>query len=444
MIMFKNLISVIFFILIFPLFFLIYFFIILIKIYKKKRKIPNLIWGPEPLINNKYWSDALSKKGFKSETLMESYYASIHKESDYNKYTYNFLPFLKNTPLSKVNNYIIAPYISFIYAIMHFDIFHFHFTCGFLKETPLIFFESRLLKLAGCKVIVTGYGGDFYRISKVNSISWRYGLLVNYPILGKNENKIEKKVKYWIKNADIIINCFQIDGLGRWDIFPFNIIAIDTEQWFQVKRDYANDGANGIVKVVHTPNHRGVKGTEYIVNAIKELKAEGLKVELVLLEKVQNEEVRRILQEEADILVEQLILGFGMSAIEGMSSGLPVMSNLSEEDYTRAFRRFSYLNECPILSSTPENVKENLRALITNPALRKALGEAGNKYVEKYHSYRTAQAMFSAIYEKIWNKKDIELMNFFHPLFPNSYNNSLPIIEHPLFENKLPDTFKSN
>ncbi len=442
--MLKKLFFFIFFIIISPFFFAAYFIIVFLKVLKPKRETPNLIWGPEPLISNKYWSDALNKKGFKSETLMEGYYASIHKESDYDKYTYNFLPFLKNTVLRKVNNYMIAPYISFIYAINNFDIFHYHFTSGFLKDTPLMFFESGLLKLAGCKVIVTAYGGDFYRLSKVNSISWRHGLLVNYPILAKVETKIEKKVKYWIKNADFIINGFQIDGLGRWDIFPYNMVVINTEQWPQVKRDYANDGANGTVKVVHTPNHRGVKGTEYIVNAIKELKAEGLKVELVLLEKVQNEEVRRILQEEADILVEQLILGFGMSAIEGMSSGLPVMSNLSEEDYTRAFRRFSYLNECPILSSTPENVKENLRALITYPTLRKALGEAGNKYVEKYHSNKTAQAMFSAIYEKIWNKKDIELMNFFHPLFPNSYNNSLPIVEHPLFENKLPDTFKSN
>ena len=30
-------------------------------------------------------------------------------------------------------------------------------------------------------------------------------------------------------------------------------------------------------------------------------------------------------------------------------------------------------------------------------------------------------------------------MNMFHPLNPDSYNNQSPKIEHPLFENKIPE-----
>ena len=42
-----------------------------------------------------------------------------------------------------------------------------------------------------------------------------------------------------------------------------------------------------------------------------------------------------------------------LSAVEGMASGLAVLSNLDDETHTRLFRRYSFLNECPILSTTP-------------------------------------------------------------------------------------------
>jgi hypothetical protein len=160
-----------------------------------------------------------------------------------------------------------------------------------------------------------------------------------------------------------------------------------------------------------------------------------------LIEGVQNEEVRRVMVEEADILAEQFIdTHYALSAIEGMATGLPVLANLDYETYTRVFRRYSFLNECPVLSTSPETLKENLRVLITNPGLREELGRAGCKYVEKYHSEETAQYMFGAIYDKVWYGKDVDLINLFHPL-KSEYNRRKPIVQHPLIENKLPANY---
>jgi hypothetical protein len=84
--------------------------------------------------------------------------------------------------------------------------------------------------------------------------------------------------------------------------------------------------------------------------------------------------------------------------------------------------------------------------LVLNPDLRKEIGKASRKYAEKYHSNKAAQYMFERIYDKVWYKKEIDLMNLYHPLNPESYNNQSPKIEHPLIENKLPDSYfnKSN
>jgi glycosyltransferase involved in cell wall biosynthesis len=189
--------------------------------------------------------------------------------------------------------------------------------------------------------------------------------------------------------------------------------------------------------VLHTPNHRAFKGTEFLLRAVEELQREGLRIELVLLERVPNEVVRQTMQ-EVDILAEQFIASiYGLSGIEGMASGLPVIVNLGSEPHTRPFRRYSYLDECPALSTSPETITANLRRLVTDPALRETLGRAGRRYVEKYHSFATAQYMFGAIYRRILEGEDIDLLHLFHPL-GSPYVAATPRIEHPLIENRLP------
>jgi predicted metal-dependent TIM-barrel fold hydrolase len=81
---------------------------------------------------------------------------------------------------------------------------------------------------------------------------------------------------------------------------------IDTTAWKEKGYYSMADGRNGPVKVMHTPNHRGFKGTEFLIQAVDELREEGLQIELVLLEKVPNSRVRDLMQ-EVDILAEQFI-----------------------------------------------------------------------------------------------------------------------------------------
>src|SRR5918997_5906300 len=412
------------------------------------QKSPRLVWGPIPAISNKYWSHALANKGWFSRTLMFNYYSSINKRDDFDLYVLEIIrwPLLDNLPfLDKLFKWSIrslqltTPYISFVYALANFDVFHHPYSGGFLGLTPLWRLEAFFLKLAKKKVIVLPYGADYHMYSRIVDTSLRHGLLLSYPLAAREEDRIKARVSYWTKHADAVIPGFQIDGLGRWDVLPFSHVTTDTAQW-RLKVCYSgHDGTNGTVKIMHAPNHRGVKGTEFLAKAVEELREEGLKVELLLVERMPNEEVRRLMAEEADILAEQFIAtGYAMNGIEGMASGLPVMANLEHEAYTRVFRRYSYLNECPILSTTPETLKGNLRALVTNPELREELGRAGRLYVEKYHSEKTARYMFGAVYEKIWHGKDeVDLMNLFHPL-KSEYNRRRPLVEHPLVDSKLP------
>lgn len=394
------------------------------------RKIPKrLFWGPVPIINNKYWSNAMRQAGFFSKTFMLEYYASINKRSDFDLYIEDIF---SAKWLPEKFSKAIAVYLSAMVSILQFDVHHISYEGGFLGLTPFWRFEPFVLRLARIKTVVMPYGGDSYIYSRLTDWSLKHALLLSYPKAAVDECKILGKVDLWQKNADVVVGSFLADGISRWDVLTFNFLTIDSQKIDRVDRR-KNDN---LVKVVHTPNHRGFKGTEFLCAAIDRLKNEGYSVELVLLEKISNDEVIRILQEEADILAEQFIAtGYAMSALEGMMAGLPVLSNLSGEAQTRVFRRYTYLNECPIVSTNPETLYENLKKLIENPTLRKLLGEAGRKYVEKYHSQHTAVYLFTKIYEFLDGNED-SLANLFHPIL-GDHHKTKPRVEHPLVENRI-------
>lgn len=424
--------------LVLPFFLVIFLVICIFKNLKLVRQQPKLIWGTVPIINYKYFTNALKNIGYDTETLMEEYF-HINKREDFDMYYEDFVPIFKKNIIGKLFRKTITPYIIFCYAITKYDIFHHSFQGGFLGKTLLWRWESFFLHINRCKVIIISHGGDVYRYSQMLNPSLQHSLIYHYPEEAYNEDIISKKVAYWTKNADIIIAGFQLDGLGRWDVLPFHPFVFDTSM-IPIRSNFSlNDGLNGIVKIVHAPNHRIIKGTEYIIQAIEDLKQEGLQLELILLENKKNDEVLKILTEESDISIDQLLMAYGMFSAESMASGLPVITNLDNEEYTKIFRRFSFLNECPMFSATPETIIDQLRILITNPSLRKELGIAGRQYVEKYHSLTTCAYMFGKIYDKIWHHKEVDLLNLFHPLL-GEYNRMTPKVIHPLVENKLKKT----
>src|SRR3989442_10864310 len=100
------------------------------------------------------------------------------------------------------------------------------------------------------------------------------------------------------------------------------------------------------------------------------------------MEGLPNEEVSAAMARD-DIVGEQFIGGYGLTGVEAMSLGRPVMSNLSW--LGPEFWEDTCLRECPIVNATPDTLKSELRRLAPEPALRRQLGPAGRQDVMKYH-----------------------------------------------------------
>jgi glycosyltransferase involved in cell wall biosynthesis len=373
---------------------------------------PRLVWVCAPIINIKYASEAMRQAGYFSRTVVYTH-STISERRDFDWYRFELFSFYEWLPQVLVN--LIEPYIAFIFLLTRFDIFHFFYDGGVLSRTPLRFLEVQLLHLFGKKVVVMPYGGDVHVLSRMRNPVYKFGQLYHYAEYAvPGMDRRIRWIDYFSKHADCCIGSLAFDALYRWDVLPVSYVAIDTDL-FRPPTDYEyrNDGKNGPVVIVHSPNHRVIKGTEYIIAAVEKLKSEGFQIDFQLLEKIKNTEVRAVL-ERSDVLVELLVSGYGLSGIEGMSLGKPVISNFQAD--TSVLKHYSYLNECPIVQANIDTIYERLKWLVENPGARREIGDRGRRYAEKYHSYVSQQIMWNQVYRKIWHGENADLMMLFHPL----------------------------
>lgn len=398
-----------------------------------KHSKPRLVWGATPIISNVYWSRAMKQHGFISQTFTNSFYSTINKREDWD--------ILLQEKYGRILPLSIKCIAAFFEAILKFDVFFLSFNGFFLGLTPYWWMESYFLKFAKKKTVLIPYGSDSYIYRRIRSLDVIQALMLSYPEAAKHQNKIERRVDHWCSRANVVLpGIMGLDGFGRWNLLVASQLHIDLAEWRPSRRQSPADGLNGTVFVAHAPNHRGFKGTEFVFEAVQKLQEEGLKVELILIERKQNLEVKDILENQTDILLEQLLFtGHALNGLEGLASGLPVICNLEDDSLLRPFRRWSYFSECPIVSASPETVTDVLRKLVTRPELRHQLGRAGREYAEKYHGLDSAQYMFGAVIDYLYGRMDAHtLLNLYNPR-TSEYCKRRPKVEHPLVDNRIVD-----
>jgi glycosyltransferase involved in cell wall biosynthesis len=356
-----------------------------------RRKPPRLVWGPVPIISLKYWSEAMRRAGYESRTCVTNYYA-INKREDFDVYLDQFAG---DDPLTQPG----PRYRFFAWALRHGDIFIRFFDGGLLRGTPLEWWEGRLLKLAGKRLIVSPYGADVAVSGHLDGLE--EALYADYPELRELSGEIEHRVDHTARWADLVVRNWQIGYLPRYDVVWLNQLAIDLDQWGPAPAGSDIEAGEEAMVVLHTPNHRNIKGTEHLVRAVEELRDEGVALELELLQGRPNEEIRAAVR-AADVIADQFLLpGYAMAAVEAMAAGKPVMDNLSglppDLQATEAFEC------CPAVDTNPQRLKEDLRRLAEDPELRRELGRAGREFVERFHSYEVVAASWDRIIDHVWH-----------------------------------------
>lgn len=153
--------------------------------------------------------------------------------------------------------------------------------------------------------------------------------------------------------------------------------------------------------VLHAPTHRGVKGTRYIVEAVRRLQEhDRLDFEFILLEGLSHSEARRLYQ-TADLLVDQLFVGwYGGLAVECMALAKPVICYIREADL--AFLPAQMRQDLPIINATAHTLYDVLKVWLTvRQHELPELGQRSRTYVEQWHDPLKIAARLQSAYEAI-------------------------------------------
>ena len=358
-----------------------------LRIIGKRRRgdLPSVLWGPVPIINIRYSSLADRLYGYRSDTLVYSVYG-INDRSQFDF----VLDRVSSIPIVRR----LVPYGAFLWAGFRYDIFAFFFDGGLLHATRWWRAELALLKLAGKKIVVYPYGGDARLASSTRALGpWNAYTDVPEGAEDRDEAEVRKRLDAFGRYADVMLGCNDlISDLPRCDgILPY---PFPTEQWQPVE-----NGDDGVVTVVHAANHRHYKGTRFVIGAVDRLQAEGLPVELVLVEGMPLRRAREIYERADIVATDFLIGGYALAAIEAMALGKPVVAYLPER--LRVLQ--PEWDGIPIVDADPESLVDALRALVLDAELRAELGRQGPPYVERVHGLQAVGALRDRHYRRLWH-----------------------------------------
>jgi len=162
------------------------------------------------------------------------------------------------------------------------------------------------------------------------------------------------------------------------------------------------------VKIVHAPNHRNVKGTPFLLDAIDKVQASGFSCELVMVERVPRSQALELFA-DADIIADQFCMGaWAQFALEGMALGKPVLAYLDQESLGDP------VFNVPIVNATAENLAAVLAAMIGVPELRTRIAAASRDSVERYHSVAALGEVWSRLYRHVWAGESLDFSGTAH------------------------------
>jgi len=295
--------------------------------------------------------------------------------------------------------------------LWHGDIWSAYFDCLFFEtdEHRANVWVFRLLHWAGIRIVVAPHGGD---IAYKNRFVDRYDTIArkqrDYPQWSLSEFSAPalERIALFCRYASLVLGA---DSnlqrfLPRKDIV-FKYFPIDCDV---LRPSEVTASRRTMALIMHAPNHRSVKGTDYLIAAVARLQEAGIACELELLEGVPRTDAL-LRYQEADIIADQFCIGaFGAFATEGLALGKPVLTYLDQEHLGDP------VFNLPLVNTNVENIERVLAVLVQVPALRERLGRLGRESVEAYQSVSALAEVWDQIYRHIWWGETLDLAKTRH------------------------------
>ena len=272
-------------------------------------------------------------------------------------------------------------------AAERFDVLHFHFGRTLVpKYTSALppFWDLPVYRARGLRVYFTFHGSDV-RIGRIfaEANPWAARFQGDGP---QEDDRIAKNLHVMRLYANKLL----VASPNSLNYVPDAVYVprvIDLAAW--PAQPAAQRRTTPVV--LHAPSRRGTKGTDGILADLEALRAEGLDVEVRLLEGVPHEQVRRAMP-EADIIIDNTIGGsYGIVSLEALALNKVALSNMSPAVLAAH-------PTTPIVLVDPDTLRDTLRRLVQDAAGRQALAERGRAFVASDHSADVVAGQLLEIY----------------------------------------------
>lgn len=265
-----------------------------------------------------------------------------------------------------------------LYAIFHFDVFHFFYGVSMISLWRFYHLDLWLLKLLGKKVVVHFRGSELVNPE-------HYAFLLGEKQFAQEPAHLcpsrKKWARTWEKYADVIL----VSTPDLLDISPRAIWmpqVIDCSDWPFASRDFSTTLA------IHAPTRRNLKGSRHFENAATELQ--------IPLKLVEGNATPAAELNQGNLGFDQLIIGwYGKVAVEMMALGIPVVVNIHSKYVPPS------ISSLPVIVANSSNLPERLREYLSwSQDKKKALAEEARAFVERIHDIHPQMDRLFELYQQ--------------------------------------------
>lgn len=166
--------------------------------------------------------------------------------------------------------------------------------------------------------------------------------------------------------------------------------------------------ADGPLRIVQAPTdgkESPYKSTPALRQAVAALQAQGLEIELVVVENMPWIECMAI-KATADIYFDQVKLGYGCNAVEAWGMGIPVIAGADPWTLDRMRLEFG-TKTLPFYEATEDTIADAIVAL-SDAKVRSTYRKRGLAHVRKFHGELPALTRLATLYRMAIEARDVD------------------------------------
>jgi len=156
-----------------------------------------------------------------------------------------------------------------------------------------------------------------------------------------------------------------------------------------------------VIKVIHAPTQRVVKGTEEVIATINKInKVYKDVIDFKLIEGVEHRKAIKMYK-EADLVIDQLRVGwYGALATESMCMGIPTIAYINKHDLKYIPKQMA--EDCinTVIDANQNTLFEVLENIVNNPSVLYEKHKASMEYVYRWHRAEYVASITKKEYER--------------------------------------------